>query len=62
MKWIARIAVEIEFDAKDANEAGEIANIFKNIESFGGHKIIRRSSAWLAPEMKEEKGEIPSST
>ena len=48
MKWIARVGIEVEFEAKDANEAGEVANALHVPTSFAGHPIIARSHAYLA--------------
>lgn len=48
MKWVARLAIEVTFDAKDANEAGEVADTLAVPTSFAGHPIYARSAAWIA--------------
>ncbi len=48
MKWLARVAIEVVFEAKDANEAGEIAEALHVPKSYGGHEIVGRSHAYMA--------------
>ncbi len=57
-EWIARIAIDVVFEAKDANEAGEIAeNALTAPESYAGFKIRGRSNVWLVA-LKEEPAEL----
>ena len=56
-KWVARLALEVAFEAKDANEAGEVAaSALSAPESYGGFQITGRTCAWLA-EAKEDSNQ-----
>lgn len=56
-EWIARLAVEISFEAKDANEASEIADTLRAVRSFGGHKIERVASGIYAAPVDDDSNQ-----